>query len=488
MPWIECRKMSLKEEFIEAATKPGANISALCRKNHITRQTGHKWINRFKNEGYLGLEERSRAPRTSPLASAEEMVVAILEVRKKHPRWGPKKLSTLLRRRFQKDVPSESTIARVLRRLGQVRERRMRRPISFIDRIPAVETTAPNDVWTVDFKGWWRAGDGHRCEPLTVRDAFSRYLLAVQVMDGTSMAGVWEVFERLFKKHGLPKAIQCDNGVPFVQVQSRGGLTALSAWWISLGIKLIRSRPACPQDNGGHERMHRDLKGDVQDHPSASPPEEQRACDKWRLEFNNVRPHEALKQKVPADVYRRSERRSLTPVPFSYPEGWLVREPWGKHGQISVDGEQYVIGSPLTGHTVGLEQVQGLQYRLWFRGIDLGEIELAPPGRMIDQLADAALDAWPSRTGSKTRKQGTSDPEGDLEIEPEGNQGPRSKPSGPRKAKGTTGARPRSLRSLSRGKERQQGGKKKKHTEDSQSPSSAHRRRFQNSSQVVHPT
>jgi transposase InsO family protein len=478
--------MDLKQKFIEEATRPGANISALSAKEGITRQTGHKWVRRFKQEGYEGLEERSRAPHNSPLASAEEMVVAILEVRKKHPRWGPKKLHILLRRKFQEGVPSVSTIARVLRRLGQVRERRKRRPISFIDRVPTVDSAAPNDVWTVDFKGWWRAGDGHRCEPLTVRDALSRYVLAVRVMDGTSMAGVWEVFERLFKKHGLPKAIQCDNGVPFVQVQSRGGLTALSAWWISLGIKLIRSRPACPQDNGGHERMHRDLKGDVQAHPSATSPDEQRACDKWRLEFNNVRPHDALKGKVPADLYRRSERRSLTPVAFSYPEGWLVREVWGKKGQISVDAEQYTIGSPLAGHTVGLEPVQGLKYRIWFRGIDLGEIELAPSGRMIDQLADAALDAWPSKTGPKTRSRDDSDPEADEEVESEGSPEPHSKPSDPKKV--TPGARLRSLRSLSRGKQRQQGGKKKKHPEDGQGLSSAHRKRVPNSSQVVHPT
>jgi putative transposase len=467
MPWIEHQKMDLKLQFIEAASKPGADISALCRRHQITRQTGYKWLNRFKSEGYGGLEERSRAPRSSPLASAEEMVAAIVEMRKKHPRWGPKKLYTLLRSRFQTGAPSESTIARVLRRFGQVRERRKRRPVNFIDRVPTVEADAPNDVWSVDFKGWWRAGDGQRCEPLTVRDAFSRFVLAVEVMDGTSMAGVRGVFEKLFKKHGLPKAIQCDNGVPFVQVQSRGGLSALSAWWVSLGIKLIRSRPGCPQDNGGHERMHRELKGDVQAYPSASPPEEQRACDKWRLEFNEVRPHEALKNKVPADFYRRSERRSLQPAPFAYPETWIVRDVQGKEGEIFIDGERYGVGRALVGHTVGLEAIGGLEYRIWFRGIDLGEIELAPPARMIDQLAAAALEEWPSKTGPQSK---------------------RSPARGSETAEESEEGRPRSLRSVGRGKQKQPGGKKKQHPVDGQRLSPRHGKRPQNSSQVVHPT
>jgi len=162
-------------------------------------------------------------------------------------------------------------------------------PISVVERAPTVLAQAPNDVWTVDFKGWWRTLNGERCEPLTVRDAFSRYVLAT-VACSTKLRDVRPIFERLFARHGVPKAIQCDNGVPFVSVRSRAGLSTLSAWWVSLGIRLVRSRPGCPQDNGGHERMHADVRADVQRHPAATREQQQRQLDRWRQEFNHVRP------------------------------------------------------------------------------------------------------------------------------------------------------------------------------------------------------
>ena len=292
--------MSLKMEFVEKVSRPGASMAELCREYGISRETGYKWLKRFKAEGYTGLEERSRMPQSSPLAKAEAMISAILDARESNPRWGAKKLADVLRRKHAQETPSVSTISRVLKRFGQVRQRRRSRPLSAVERAPQVDAKAPNDVWTVDFKGWWRSLDGGRCEPLTVRDAFSRYVLSVQVMEGTSTTPVREVFEALFRKHGLPVAIQCDNGTPFISSRARGGLTKLSAWWVSLGIKVVRSRPGCPQDNGGHERMHRDMRGDLQAFPEATRQEQQRSCAKWRQEFNHVRPHEALGGKVPA--------------------------------------------------------------------------------------------------------------------------------------------------------------------------------------------
>src|SRR5262249_21163438 len=156
--------------------------------------------------------EQSRRPRQSPLATAEELVMAVLQAREAHPRWGPKKLVLLLRRTHKEQTPSVSTVARILRRFGQVRQRRAVRQLSVIDRAPQVQARAPNEVWTVDFKGWWRVADGSRCEPLTVRDAFSRYVLAVKIVEGTTIEQVRKVFEQLFRKHGLPSVIQCDNG------------------------------------------------------------------------------------------------------------------------------------------------------------------------------------------------------------------------------------------------------------------------------------
>jgi putative transposase len=392
MPWKEHRKMSLKMEFVERASRPGARVSELCRQYGVSRETGYKWLNRFKREGYEGLEEQSRAPHSSPLMKAEELVQAVLMAREAHPRWGPKKLHVLVRRRFGEETPSESTIARILRRFGQVRARRARRPLSTVERAPQVVARAANDVWTVDFKGWWRSLDGYRCEPLTIRDAFSRCILAVEVLESTAEAGVREVFERLFRKHGLPSAMQCDNGPPFISVRGRGGLTKLSAWWVSLGIKVVRSRLASPQDNGGHERMHADIRADVQAYPAATREQQQRALSKWQKEFNHVRPHEALGGRVPAELYKPSVRRRLDQPRHKYPEHWIRRNVIGKRGQIGLEGQIYLVGSALSGHTVALEPMAGLRHRIWFQDLDLGEIEIAPPRRMIDSVVDGFLE------------------------------------------------------------------------------------------------
>jgi len=294
--------MSQKLEFVERFEK-GETVAALCREYGVSRQTGHKWIRRFKEQGYDGLEEQSRRPRSAPLATAEELVIATLQAREEHPRWGPYKLHTLLRRRFGQQTPSKRTIARILLRANKVRERRKRTPISVVERAPAVTAHAPNDVWTVDFKGWWRTLNGDKCEPLTVRDAYSRFLLDI-VACSTKSSAVRPIFERLFRRYGIPKAIQCDNGVPFISVRSRAGLSQLSAWWVSLGIRVVRSRPGCPQDNGGHERMHADVRADVQSRPAANRAEQQRLLDRWRQEFNRVRPHQALGGRTPAEVYK----------------------------------------------------------------------------------------------------------------------------------------------------------------------------------------
>jgi putative transposase len=388
---MEHRKMSLKIDFVERARRPGANVSALCREFGITRQTGHKWIRRFRQEGYGGLEERSRRPQSAPLSTAEEIVAAVVQERVAHPNWGPAKIRLLVRRAHGDATPSSSTIVRILRRFGQVRQRRTKRRLSVIERAPDVSARSPNEIWTVDFKGWWRVREGHRCEPLTVRDAYSRYVLAVKVLGGTSMPPVRKVLNSLFQKHGLPQVIQCDNGTPFINTAARAGLTQLSAWWVSLGIKVLRSRPRCPQDNGGHERMHRDLKADVQVFPSISLRAEQRACDRWRQEFNHVRPHDALGGKVPADLYRPSCRRASANVPFAYPRGFVVRTACPA-GVISVSGEKYAISRSVGGHRLGLEHLKDLRYRIWLHGLDLGEIELLPTD-VVDDISTQVLAA-----------------------------------------------------------------------------------------------
>jgi putative transposase len=385
MPWKEHRVMSSKIAFIDEAKKPNANIAELCRAHGISRQTGYKWLKRFRTRGYAGLEEASRRPRSTPLATGEEIVAALLTARVGHPRWGPRKLARILRREFGDATPSERTVARILERFGQVRHRRQRRGLSVVERAPQVSAQASNDVWTIDFKGWWRATDGGRCDPLTVRDAYSRFVLAIALLPRASGDEVRRVLARVFRRYGIPRAIQCDNGSPFVNTRSLVGLTKLSAWWISLGIRIVRSRPGCPQDNGGHERMHLDLAADLQATPAATVALQQRACDRWRQEFNHVRPHDALKGQTPAEVYRPS-RSHLTVRPPVYPAGWSTRRV-SLNGEFSDGTAGYFLTNALGGYLIGLEPKSGLRYRAWFYDVDLGEVELAPSLRVLSRLA-----------------------------------------------------------------------------------------------------
>lgn len=394
--------MSLKMEFVERALKPGARMSVLCREYGLSRETGYKWLNRFKREGPDGLEEKSRRPRSSPLSTAEELVAAVVDMREAYPRRGPKKLFGILQRKFGAATPSVATIARILKRFGMVRRKSRFGRLSIVEKRPELRTTACNEAWTVDFKGWWRTRDGERCEPLTVRDGFSRYILAIKVLRTPSMVEVRRTFVALFKKHGVPQAIQCDNGGPFINVQARGGLTRLSAWWVTLGIRLVRSRPGCPQDNGGHERMHRDMKADLQAFPADSLVAEQRACDRWRQEFNHVRPHEALGGKTPAEVYRRSER-SPQKTRYMYPPGWIVRTV-SDNGVAFVDGAQIQAGRALVRERVAFEPLGGLKHRLWFRDVDLGTVDLPMPNVVIDDALRDHISTNSKRTKRRMKK------------------------------------------------------------------------------------
>jgi transposase InsO family protein len=368
--------MSQKLDFVKKAAAPGANVSALCREYGISRQTGHKWLQRYRSGGHLALAEQSRRPMSSPLATAEEVVVGIIELRDRHPSWGPQVIARVLERRLGESAPSPSTVARVLRRLGKIKKRRPPVRVWSVDGRPRVEVGAPNDLWTIDFKGWWRAANGDKCEPLTVRDAYSRKVLAVELGVNTRATHVRRVLERLFKLHGLPVAMQSDNGTPFVAVRARGGLTRLAVWLVSLGIRLVRSRPAKPQDNGGHERMHRDL-SELQLSPARSRRSQQRACDEWLIDFNHVRPHQALGGKTPEEVFRNSPRRGLVPKLPSYPPGWITRRV-NSIGEVHLHGDQVFLSKALSGQLVGLEQETELHWHARFFDIDLGTIEVLP--------------------------------------------------------------------------------------------------------------
>jgi len=365
--------MGLKLDFVEKIEQ-GSTIAAACREQGITRTTGHKWWKRYKEGGYTALDDESRRPKSAPLATAEDVVMAVLEARESHARWGPVKLVQLLRRRLGEQTPSERTIARILKRAHKVRERRKRRPLSVIDHAPEIEAPWPNDAWSVDFKGWWLALNGDRCEPLTVRDGCSRFLLAAE-MCGARGEDVRPVFEALFRQYGLPKAIRCDNGAPFISSRSRAGLSRLSAWWISLGIAVVRSRPGCPQDNGAHERMHADMAAEVQLRPAADHAAQQRALHRWRQEFNHVRPHQALGGKTPGDVYKVEEKRK--PKPHVY-DPRLLRRRVTVNGAFSFGGDSCPLGLPFAELQIGIERFDRFRVRAWLCDVDLGLVDTLP--------------------------------------------------------------------------------------------------------------
>jgi transposase InsO family protein len=236
---------------------------------------------------------------------------------------------------------------------------------------PCVEVKQANDLWTVDFKGWWKTKDGVRCEPLTVRDAYSRYVLGIDILESNKGPMVRKVFERHFTQYGMPKVIQVDNGTPFISVKARQGLTKLSAWWVALGIKVLRGRPGHPQDNGGHERMHGDMKLDLEMEPAADRKAQQRRCQTWAEEFNHERPHEALGMKVPAELYRKSRRRYQGERQVCYPAHCMTRTV-DVSGHIAVGGNKLYVGAGLSGYRVGLQEAAGEKYRVWFYELDMG--------------------------------------------------------------------------------------------------------------------
>lgn len=350
-----------------------SNFGELCREYGISRKTGYKWRERFVAGGLGGLVEESRRPRGHARELPEAVVCRMVRLKQAHPHWGPRKVRVLYARKHPGEaLPSESSFKRVLEKAGLVRERR-RRPAGEGGRVcGGRRAAAPNEVWTVDFKGWWRDRRGLRVEPLTVRDEFSRMLLEMRVLESTRTAPVRACFERLFGLHGLPAAIRSDNGPPFASSQGLLGLSRLSAWWLALGIDLERGRPGCPQDNGAHERVHLDIYREVQAGRAGAG---QDAFDLWRHEYNNERPHEGIGMAVPAALYRPSERPyGGTPEELDYG----VRESRKVHGQTGViryGGELYPISRALGGWNVGLAPRGDGLVEVWFASLLVGLLD-----------------------------------------------------------------------------------------------------------------
>ena len=336
--------------FIAAHLEAGEPFSALCDGFGVSRKTGYKWVERYETDGVAGLEERSRAPLSHPHAVADDVVEKILRARKKHPRWGPRKLRVILQRHYpQLVLPATSTIGEILRKNGFIQKRRrIRRSSPYGDRLG--DYGSPNAVWCADFKGHFPVA-GERCHPLTVSDGCSRYLFACQGLHRPLFKPTRKIFESVFREYGLPDAIRTDNGAPFSTL-APGGLSRLAVWWIRLGM----SETAKP--------------------PRASFRAQQRAFDRFREEYNEIRPHEALGQEVPASRYQPSHRPYPRQLPqLEYPEHFYVAQTY-PNGMLSFESKQWYISSCLKSERVGLEQVDDDRWKVHFGPIPLGILDV----------------------------------------------------------------------------------------------------------------
>ena len=380
MAWKEQSALDARVGFVAAALAGDETVTGLCLRHGISRKTGYKWLARYHAEGALGLAARAPVPRHHGRALEAEVVAAVLALRERWPRWGPRKLRAKLAVLHPGlVVPAASTVGDWLRREGlsapQARHRRTP-PYG----LPFAAVGAANDVWCADFKGWFTTGDGARCDPLTVTDAHSRALLCCKSVAGQDDASAHEVFERAFRDYGLPGAIRSDNGVPFATT-GVGGLSRLSVWWLRLGIVVERIPPGCPQQNGRHERMHRTLKAETASSPCADLALQQARFDVFRREFNEKRPHEALGQRVPASAYAASSRRYPERLPeVSYDAEQAVRRV-RSNGQIKWAGGMMFVGEALTGELVGVSETEHGDWLVRFADVELGYID-APRRRL----------------------------------------------------------------------------------------------------------
>jgi putative transposase len=386
MPWQETDVVKERTKFILEwerrfeLTRGDVNLSELCRAFGITRQCGHKWLARYRagSEKLEALAERSRRPHNSPHATPPEVEDFLVATRKKFPRWGPKKLRSWLEDRYVGPWPSKSAIALILKRRGLVRVKRKARKSYQAIVPPFAEATAPNAVWCVDFKGWFRTLDGNKCHVLTILDAHTRFLLRCEVLENPDGREVQAVFDSAFWEFGLPTAIRFDGGPPFVS-NAPAGLSRLSVWWLRLGLQLQRIAPGKPQQNGRQERMHRTLKAEVK--ICADLREQQRELDEWRKLYNDERPHEALNMRPPATAYSPSRKVYPRPLhrhaPFSFEREVTV----DRLGFIPFKRRKVLISSALAHERIQLFPEDAGVWDISFGSIPLGKLDETRPER-----------------------------------------------------------------------------------------------------------
>ena len=360
--------MEEKLRFVFEYDRDEQTMTELCRQFEVSRETGYVWLRRYRQHGAEGLAELNRAPERHPNQTAAVIEQAVLELRQAHMRWGPRKLKRILERDQPGRLwPATSTVGEIVRRAGLVVPRKKRRRTEPYTQ-PLAHANGPNRVWCADFKGWFKAGDGARIDPLTLSDAWSRYLLRCQAVEKTDTERVRAIFEAAFREHGLPQAIRTDNGAPFAS-SAVAGLSRLAVWWIKLGIVPERIQAGHPEQNGRHERMHRTLKQDLR--PGEDWRAQQRELDRFRHDYNQVRPHEALAMQTPASVYEPSPRPYPARVPeVEYPDTMEVRRV-KSHGLFRWKKQDIFLSEVLWGEPVGLLPRGDGTYTIYFAHLPL---------------------------------------------------------------------------------------------------------------------
>jgi putative transposase len=381
MPWKEVNIMELRKQFVRDKKLEMCSVKELCAMYGISRQTGYSWIERYEQHGLADpmqgdwSADRSHAARVVHNRTDERVVDALMQMRLSHPHWGARKLLHQVGLLYpQWALPHESTVCDMLKRAGLVQSRPRRRAVGHPGR-PSLVVSGPGDCWSADFKGQFRMGNHEYCYPLTVTDNYSRYLLACQAMRGTLGQPCKAVFTRLFQEWGLPGRIRTDNGVPFAGTSTLSRLSVLSVWWLRLGILHELIQPGKPQQNGRHERMHKTLKAEATWPPKGNLSAQQRRFNEYRLEFNDIRPHEALGMDTPVRWQEVSARQMPSKLPpMEYPHWFEVRKV-NSAGSVRWSRHWVNVTQVLQGEYVGLEQVHDGQWDVYFGVKRLGRLD-----------------------------------------------------------------------------------------------------------------
>ena len=373
MPWKKTSPVEQRFDLVRQMARGKVSVKELCRGFGISRQTAYKWCARYRAGRLRALKDQSRRPLRSAGQTPFLWLRRVRRARLKHPTWGARKLRHQLAQRFgAKNAPATATISRWLRRWGLARGRGRRRRGPVLLRKALHVPKGCHEVWTVDFKGWYRTAQGERVEPLTVRDLYSRYTLAITLLPSQGLAVTRREFGRIFQKHGLPQRIRCDNGTPFGGAGPTG-LTRLSAWWVKLGIAVEFITPGRPCENGAHEQFHRIYKAEVALGPAGTRRAQQKRSTRWMRHYNDQRPHEALAMKTPAAVYKKNHGPMKRLRPWKYPRGWERR--WVKgNGQISRQGRWHYVGEAFVRDYVGLKPVRIGVWAVYFGPALVGEL------------------------------------------------------------------------------------------------------------------